>query len=113
MDPVGKGDADIDNDGDTDSSDKYLHKRRKAISKAMKRESVELDEISQGLKDRYKKKASKDKDLADSGAKKARDRLAGSSDGDEWRKRDEKSAKSREDRSKRRERGLSMANKKG
>ena len=27
-------DKDIDNDGDTDSSDKYLHKRRKAISKA-------------------------------------------------------------------------------
>ena len=36
MDPVGKADADIDNDGDVDSSDKYLHKRRKAISKARK-----------------------------------------------------------------------------
>ena len=33
LDPVGQEDADIDNDGDTDSSDKYLHKRRKAISK--------------------------------------------------------------------------------
>lgn len=39
MDPVGKGDADIDNDGDVDNSDKYLHKRRKAISKNMKKES--------------------------------------------------------------------------
>ena len=29
-------DKDIDNDGDVDSSDKYLHKRRKAISKATK-----------------------------------------------------------------------------
>jgi len=29
-------DKDIDNDGDVDSSDKYLHKRRKAISKAIK-----------------------------------------------------------------------------
>ena len=29
-------DKDIDNDGDVDSSDKYLHKRRKAISKAVK-----------------------------------------------------------------------------
>ena len=38
MDPVGKADADIDNDGDTDSSDKYLAKRRKAIGKAMKKE---------------------------------------------------------------------------
>jgi len=28
-------DKDIDNDGDTDSSDEYLHKRRKAISKEM------------------------------------------------------------------------------
>ena len=31
-------DKDIDNDGDTDSSDEYLHKKRKAISKAMKKE---------------------------------------------------------------------------
>ena len=29
-------DADIDNDGDTDDSDEYLHKRRKAIKKNMK-----------------------------------------------------------------------------
>jgi hypothetical protein len=36
MDPVGKADADIDNDGDTDSSDKYLHKRRDAIRAKMK-----------------------------------------------------------------------------
>lgn len=45
MDPVNKKelkgkhadrkDKDLDNDGDADSSDKYLHKRRKAISKAM------------------------------------------------------------------------------
>ena len=34
MDPVGKGDKDIDNDGDHDDSDKYLIKRRKAIFKA-------------------------------------------------------------------------------
>ena len=30
-------DKDIDNDGDVDSTDKYLHKRRKAVSKAMKK----------------------------------------------------------------------------
>ncbi len=38
MDPVGKEDGDVDNDGDKDSSDKYLLKRRKAIGKAMKKE---------------------------------------------------------------------------
>ena len=32
-------DKDIDNDGDVDSSDKYLHKRRKAVSKAISKES--------------------------------------------------------------------------
>ena len=31
-----RDDTDIDNDGDTDSTDKYLHKRRKAISKNVK-----------------------------------------------------------------------------
>ena len=32
-------DKDIDNDGDVDSTDKYLHKRRKAVSKAISKES--------------------------------------------------------------------------
>lgn len=35
MDPVGQADADIDNDGDVDKSDKYLKNRRKAIAKAI------------------------------------------------------------------------------
>ena len=35
LDPVGKEDSDIDNDGDVDKTDKYLHKRRKAIGKAI------------------------------------------------------------------------------
>ena len=38
MDAVGKEDGDIDNDGDEDSSDEYLKKRRDAIGKAMKNE---------------------------------------------------------------------------
>ena len=33
LDPVGKADADIDNDGDVDKSDKFLHARRKKVSK--------------------------------------------------------------------------------
>ena len=41
LDPVGQADADIDNDGDVDSSDKYLHKRRKAIKKAIKKDVKE------------------------------------------------------------------------
>jgi hypothetical protein len=41
MDPVGKEDGDIDNDGDKDKSDKYLAARRKKIGKimAMKKKS--------------------------------------------------------------------------
>ena len=43
LDPVGEEskDGDIDNDGDTDESDEYLAKRRKAIGKAMKKESLD------------------------------------------------------------------------
>ena len=47
MDPVGKADADIDNDGDVDSSDKYLHNRRKAI-KAVSPSSCE-DKIARSI----------------------------------------------------------------
>ena len=36
LDPVGKEDADVDNDGDVDKSDKYLLKRRRAIGKAIR-----------------------------------------------------------------------------
>ena len=35
LDPVGKEDKDIDNDGDHDKSDKYLHARRKKIGKIL------------------------------------------------------------------------------
>ena len=37
LDAVGSEDGDIDNDGDKDKTDSYLHKRRKAIGKAMKK----------------------------------------------------------------------------
>ena len=53
MDPVNKKelkgkfkdrtDKDIDNDGDVDSSDKYLHKRRKAISKNVKGDTASMN----------------------------------------------------------------------
>ena len=38
MDPVGQEDDDVDNDGDSDSSDKYLKNRRKVVSKAIKQD---------------------------------------------------------------------------
>ena len=35
LDPVGKEDGDVNNDGKKDSTDSYLMNRRKAIGKAM------------------------------------------------------------------------------
>ena len=76
MDPVNKDavkkkfadrkDKDIDNDGDTDSTDKYLHKRRKAISKATS-EAVTQDDhgekTNQDKKDSAMKKTDQKKDF--------------------------------------------------
>jgi len=52
LDPVGKEDGDIDNDGDEDKSDKYLANRRKTVSKAIKNESFDIAEWqkSKGIK---------------------------------------------------------------
>ena len=49
MDPVGKEDGDINNDGKKDKTDKYLMNRRKAIGKAIasKKESIEWDALSE------------------------------------------------------------------
>ena len=44
LDPVGKEDGDVDNDGDKDKSDKYLMKRRKAISKSMATKKEEFSD---------------------------------------------------------------------
>ena len=40
LDPVGKEDDDVDNDGDVDKTDKYLLNRRKAIKKAVDKKDV-------------------------------------------------------------------------
>lgn len=37
LDPVGKEDADVNNDGKVDKTDKYLKKRRETISKNIKK----------------------------------------------------------------------------
>jgi hypothetical protein len=54
LDPVGQADADIDNDGDVDSSDDYLKNRRKAIKKSMKDddddEVNEIDGAASGMR---------------------------------------------------------------
>ena len=55
LDPVGQEDADIDNDGDVDKSDKYLGKRRKAIAKAMKKK------MSEGVRDLDSEKGTKER----------------------------------------------------
>ena len=46
-------DKDIDNDGDVDSTDKYLHKRRKAVSKAISKD--EGNAFGKALKDAREK----------------------------------------------------------
>ena len=57
-------DKDIDNDGDEDDSDEFLHKKRKAISKAMAKEDVDKsDETPSGTDDdEAPKKKKKKKD---------------------------------------------------
>ena len=46
LDPVGREDKDVDNDGDHDNSDKYLLKRRGAIGKAIKKRNVRTEGFS-------------------------------------------------------------------
>ena len=41
LDPVGKEDDDVDNDGDSDDTDDYLKNRREKVGKAMKKESLD------------------------------------------------------------------------
>ena len=44
MDPVGKEDGDINNDGKKDGTDKYLMNRRKAIGKAIAKKRSRVKE---------------------------------------------------------------------
>jgi hypothetical protein len=48
-------DKDVDNDGDVDDSDKFLHKRRKAVSKAMKDEGNAFGKALKAAKDNGEK----------------------------------------------------------
>jgi hypothetical protein len=44
LDPVGQEDKDINNDGKTDGTDKYLMNRRKAVSKAIAKKRGKVKE---------------------------------------------------------------------
>ena len=50
LDPVGKEDGDVNNDGKKDGTDKYLMNRRKAIGKAIKNKMKEETEVSEEKK---------------------------------------------------------------
>ena len=64
LDPVGKEDGDVDNDGDKDSSDKYLMKRRKAIGKAI---ASSEDKVWTDFKGLVEKKESEEKKITGEG----------------------------------------------
>jgi len=59
-----RDDKDIDNDGDVDGSDKFLHRRRQAIASKQRKEEVKIDELSKKTLGSYVKKASVDKSNA-------------------------------------------------
>ena len=52
LDPVGKEDDDVDNDGDVDDSDEYLKKRRDAIDKAMDDEEEKEESVQEATEDK-------------------------------------------------------------
>jgi hypothetical protein len=73
LDPVGKEDADVNNDGKVDSSDSYLKNRRKAVSSNVKEDTTQ--EVEEGV-------VSKMKSLA----KKALEKVGGGSDEDQLKR---------------------------
>jgi len=70
LDPVGKEDADVDNDGKVGKSDDYLKNRRKAISASIKKEDYELDEANTESKKEFVARQAR---LAAAGAETAKD----------------------------------------
>ena len=75
LDPVGQEDGDIDNDGDKDSSDEYLAKRRKAIGKAMGKDDKEKEQKEGKIPPQFLKgKDKKDDDKEDDSDEKSDDK---------------------------------------
>ena len=63
LDPVGKEDGDVNNDGKKDSTDSYLMKRRKAIGNAMKKKLKESRSLSEVMTDEVDDKPIKEKNV--------------------------------------------------
>jgi hypothetical protein len=63
LDPVGKEDGDVNNDGKKDSTDSYLMKRRKAIGNAMKKKLKESRSLSEVMTDDVDDKPIKEKNV--------------------------------------------------
>ena len=61
LDPVGKEDGDVNNDGKKDGTDKYLMNRRKAIGKAMKKKLKESRSLAEVMTDETDDKPIKEK----------------------------------------------------
>ena len=59
MDPVGKEDDDINNDGKVDKTDDYLKNKRKAISKAVGKKSVKEEDDDDDVTDKKAAKGAK------------------------------------------------------
>ena len=74
LDPVGKEDGDVDNDGDEDSSDEYLANRRKKVGAAMKKEGK--------VPPQFAKKGEKDDDDEESDEKSEKPKKGKKSDDD-------------------------------
>jgi len=64
LDPVGKEDGDVNNDGKKDSSDSYLMKRRKAIGSAMKKKLKESRSLAEVMTDTEDDKPIKEKKIS-------------------------------------------------
>ena len=64
LDPVGKEDGDVNNDGKKDSTDSYLMKRRKAIGKAMGKRLKESRSLSEVMTDTEDDKPIKEKKIS-------------------------------------------------
>ena len=70
LDPVGKEDGDVDNDGDKDKTDDYLMNRRKAVGKAIAKKKGKKEMSEQSMSDLNAEKRALIRARAEAGMKK-------------------------------------------